>query len=199
MAASWLRPAAKATRGAATKGVAPRAIPAGTALASEDDDDDLGAFGAFGAFSALRTGTAGVGAGATFFAFGSFTFFAGLGAGAGFALRALSSKLTYPVVLVFSILTGAGFGAGAALGAGAGFDLTGFDFLLLEAGSGSDSNLFSRSDRSIDMAPLLDAREVDWNATFFSANCFWFAVGAKPDANGATAARTATVENFIFD
>ena len=38
MAASVLRPAVKATRGTATKGAAPRATPAGTAL--EEDPED---------------------------------------------------------------------------------------------------------------------------------------------------------------
>jgi hypothetical protein len=49
------------------------------------------------------------------------------------------------------------------------------------------------------MAPLLDVRAAEGctNATFLEANCLWLAVGAKPEANGATTANTAKLENFI--
>jgi len=51
------------------------------------------------------------------------------------------------------------------------------------------------------MAPreVVDLRAADGgtNATFFGTNCLWFAVVAKPAANGATTAKTAALENFI--
>lgn len=205
------RPAARAARGATTRGAAPRATP----LARESDppcaDDDGGGGGGGliaagflgrprgGATTALGVGL-GLGAGLGFSALGAGAGLgarAGLGAGAGlgdltacFLGAGAGSSVLNNLAFRSSVSALSGLGAGADLGAGfgAGAGLGGLEAFFLGAGSSVPNNLASRSSK--------EYNEVDVVAPCCTTHRG--AIGTKAVAEGtAMAANRTQLLNFI--